>query len=127
MGSLSFLRERRDVTLTKSGRELQAAILPCLSGAAEAFTPIVPPVGMNLFVINAMSNGIGIGQTYPAAPPFIASDIVRVAILVAFHSITMALVRLIYLRGPPGRADRSPAYSFPVSILPVPFWVHTKE
>lgn len=57
---------------------------------------ITPPVGMNLFVINAMSKGIGIGQTYRGALPFVASDIVRVAILVGFPSITMALVRLIY-------------------------------
>ncbi len=57
---------------------------------------ITPPVGMNLFVINAMSKGIGIGQTYRGALPFVASDIVRVAILVAFPSVTMILVRLIY-------------------------------
>lgn len=57
---------------------------------------ITPPVGMNLFVINAMSKGIGIGQTYRGALPFVVSDIVRIAILVAFPSVTMVLVRLLY-------------------------------
>lgn len=57
---------------------------------------ITPPVGMNLFVINAMSKGVGIGQTYRGALPFVASDIIRIAALVAFPSITMALVRLVY-------------------------------
>lgn len=57
---------------------------------------ITPPVGMNLFVINAMSKGVGIGQTYRGAIPFVLSDIVRIAFLVAFPSITMGLVRLFY-------------------------------
>lgn len=57
---------------------------------------ITPPVGMNLFVINAMSKGVGIGQTYRGALPFVASDILRIAVLVGFPSITMALVRLLY-------------------------------
>ncbi|MBR9650368.1 TRAP transporter large permease [Thalassovita aquimarina] len=57
---------------------------------------ITPPVGMNLFVINAISKGVGIGQTYRGALPFVASDIIRIAILVAFPSITMVLVRLFY-------------------------------
>lgn len=41
IGSLLFLRERRGVSLTQSGQELHAAILPHLSGAAQAFTRIV--------------------------------------------------------------------------------------
>ncbi len=57
---------------------------------------ITPPVGMNLFVINAMSQDVRIGDTYRGALPFVASDIIRIAILVAFPSITMALVRLFY-------------------------------
>jgi len=57
---------------------------------------ITPPVGMNLFVINAMSRGVSIGATYRGALPFVASDIIRIALLVAFPSITMGLVRLFY-------------------------------
>ncbi|MEM7471846.1 MAG: TRAP transporter large permease [Pseudomonadota bacterium] len=57
---------------------------------------ITPPVGMNLFVINAMSDRVPIAQTYRGAMPFVASDIIRVAILVAFPGITLFLVRLFY-------------------------------
>ncbi|WP_282153389.1 TRAP transporter large permease [Ruegeria atlantica] len=57
---------------------------------------ITPPVGMNLFVINAMSKGVGIGQTYRGALPFVLSDIIRITVLVAFPSITMFMVRLFF-------------------------------
>lgn len=57
---------------------------------------ITPPVGLNLFVINAMSKNVSIGQTYLGALPFVVSDIVRIIFLVAFPSISMFLVRLIY-------------------------------
>jgi len=57
---------------------------------------ITPPVGMNLFVINTMSKGVSIGETYKGAIPFVISDIVRIMLLVAFPSITMVLVRWFF-------------------------------
>ncbi len=57
---------------------------------------ITPPVGMNLFIINSMARDIPMGQTYRGALPFVLTDIVRVAILVAFPAITLALVWAIY-------------------------------
>lgn len=57
---------------------------------------ITPPVGMNLFVINAMSRDVRIGETYRGALPFVVSDIIRIGVLVAFPTITMGLVRLFY-------------------------------
>jgi tripartite ATP-independent transporter DctM subunit len=57
---------------------------------------ITPPVGMNLFVINAMDRKTRIIDTYKAVMPFIASDIVRTAILVAFPGITLFLMRWFY-------------------------------
>ncbi|WGH80104.1 TRAP transporter large permease [Jannaschia ovalis] len=53
---------------------------------------ITPPVGMNLFVINAMDRGTPMLQTYRAVIYFVGSDIVRVAILVAFPAITLFLL-----------------------------------
>ncbi|WP_439155193.1 TRAP transporter large permease [Yoonia sp.] len=53
---------------------------------------ITPPVGMNLFVINAMDRTTPMVETYKAVTYFVASDLVRVAILVAFPAITLALV-----------------------------------
>ncbi|MEP5154832.1 TRAP transporter large permease [Planktotalea sp.] len=57
---------------------------------------ITPPVGLNLFVINNMSKNVSIGETYKGALPFVLSDIVRIALLVAFPAITLGLVRLFY-------------------------------
>ena len=57
---------------------------------------ITPPVGMNLFIINSMSRGIPIGETYRGALPFVVTDILRVTLLCAFPSITLWLVWVIY-------------------------------
>jgi C4-dicarboxylate transporter DctM subunit len=57
---------------------------------------ITPPVGLNLFVINAMSKDVRIGETYRGAMPFVLSDIIRICLLVAFPGITMFLVRLFF-------------------------------
>ena len=53
---------------------------------------ITPPVGMNLFVINAMDRETPMLETYKAVVYFVASDLVRVAILVLFPSITLFLL-----------------------------------
>ena len=57
---------------------------------------ITPPVGMNLFIINGMARDIPIGQTFRGALPFVTTDIIRVAILASFPSITLWLVWAIY-------------------------------
>ena len=53
---------------------------------------ITPPVGMNLFVINAMDRKTPMVETYKAVLYFVASDLVRVVILVAFPAITLMLI-----------------------------------
>ena len=53
---------------------------------------ITPPVGMNLFVINAMDRATKMIDTYKAVMFFVATDIVRVIILVMFPSITLFLI-----------------------------------
>ncbi len=57
---------------------------------------ITPPVGMNLFVINSMAPDVPLSRTYGGALPFVVSDVIRIAILVAFPVITLGLVRLLY-------------------------------
>ena len=54
---------------------------------------ITPPVGMNLFIINAMDRTTPITATYRAVMWFVTSDLIRVAILVAFPGITLFLLR----------------------------------
>lgn len=50
---------------------------------------ITPPVGMNLFVINAMDRMTPMVETYKVVMYFVASDIIRVVLLAAFPMITL--------------------------------------
>lgn len=53
---------------------------------------ITPPVGMNLFIINAMDRTTKMIDTYRAVMFFVASDLIRVVYLVMFPSITLFLL-----------------------------------
>ncbi len=53
---------------------------------------ITPPVGMNLFIINAMDRATSILATYRAVIWFVAADLLRVVLLVAFPAITLFLL-----------------------------------
>ncbi len=55
---------------------------------------ITPPVGMNLFVINAMDKQTPMVETYKAVIYFVGTDLIRVALLVAFPIITLVLLPL---------------------------------
>ncbi|MEN8838230.1 MAG: TRAP transporter large permease [Celeribacter marinus] len=57
---------------------------------------ITPPVGMNLFIINAMAKDIPISETFKGTLPFVVTDLVRVVLLVAFPALTLGLVRWVY-------------------------------
>ncbi len=57
---------------------------------------ITPPVGMNLFIINQVGRDIPMAQTYRGVLPFVASDLIRVAILVSFPTITLWLVGVMF-------------------------------
>ncbi|OED39734.1 C4-dicarboxylate ABC transporter permease [Chromatiales bacterium (ex Bugula neritina AB1)] len=53
---------------------------------------ITPPVGMNLFIINAMDKSTPIVATYKAVMFFVFSDLFRVVLLVLFPAITLFLI-----------------------------------
>ena len=53
---------------------------------------ITPPVGMNLFIINAMDRNTPMSETYKAVMFFVASDLFRVVLLVLFPAITLILI-----------------------------------
>ncbi|EKF17605.1 TRAP transporter large permease [Nitratireductor pacificus] len=57
---------------------------------------ITPPVGMNLFVLNAMAKDTPIAATYRGVTPFIISDILRVALLTLFPAISLFVLRWLY-------------------------------
>ena len=52
---------------------------------------IVPPIGINVFVIHGMARNISLSAIYRGVTPFIIADIVRLAILVAFPVLTLWL------------------------------------
>lgn len=56
---------------------------------------ITPPVGMNVFVINAMARGVPMSETFKGAMPFFAIELVRVALLVAFPALVLFLPALL--------------------------------
>ncbi|MBT9368736.1 TRAP transporter large permease [Rhizobium sp. CSW-27] len=53
---------------------------------------ITPPVGLNLFIISAMSREVPVRETYKGIVPFVTADLVRIAILTAFPIISTFLV-----------------------------------
>ncbi len=57
---------------------------------------ITPPVGLNLFIINALAKDVPTRETYAGIVPFISADLLRIVVLVAFPSISLVLVRLLY-------------------------------
>jgi len=57
---------------------------------------ITPPVGMNLFIINSMAPDIPMVRTYRGVAPFVASDLLRVGLLVLFPGLTLWLVGVTF-------------------------------
>lgn len=55
---------------------------------------ITPPVGMNLFVIQAMAPDVPVRSAYHGVWPFIVSDLTRVVFLVLFPSISLFFIRM---------------------------------
>lgn len=54
---------------------------------------ITPPVGMNVFVLKANLPKVPVGAIFRGLVPFIAVDVVRLVLLVAFPSITLVLIQ----------------------------------
>lgn len=59
------------------------------------FGLILPPVGMNVFVINALAKDLKLSQIYRGVMPYVLIDLVRLAALIAFPSISVWLPSLM--------------------------------
>jgi TRAP-type C4-dicarboxylate transport system permease large subunit len=53
---------------------------------------VAPPIGLNVFVINTLARDVKLTTTYRGVLPFLASDLVRLALLIAFPSLSLWLV-----------------------------------
>jgi len=58
---------------------------------------ITPPIGMNVFVMKAMLPNTKLSTIYAGVGPFIAADILRLGILIAFPAISLWLVNILNL------------------------------
>lgn len=56
---------------------------------------ITPPVGMNVFIINSLAKDVPMGETFKGVLPFLASDVVRVVLLIMFPSLSLWLVHFL--------------------------------
>ena len=56
---------------------------------------ITPPVGLNVFVINSMSKTVKLKETFIGVLPFLASDFIRVGLLILFPTLTLWLPQLL--------------------------------
>ena len=53
---------------------------------------ITPPVGMNVFIINKLAKGVAMRDTFVGVLPFLASDMIRVALLLLFPVLTWGII-----------------------------------
>jgi tripartite ATP-independent transporter DctM subunit len=54
---------------------------------------IAPPIGLNVFVVSAIARTVPITETYKGVFPFVAADMIRLVLCVAFPSLSLVLVR----------------------------------
>ena len=52
-----------------------------------------PPVGMNIYIINRLAKDVPVMETFKGVLPFLASDLLRILLLVFFPIISLYLVR----------------------------------
>ena len=51
-----------------------------------------PPVGMNVYIINRLARDVPLVETFKGVMPFLASDFIRIAVLLFFPVISLVLV-----------------------------------
>ena len=56
---------------------------------------IFPPVGLNVYIMNSLAKDVPMGETYRGVLPFLATDFIRLGLLITFPSISLWLVRLL--------------------------------
>jgi len=54
-----------------------------------------PPVGLNVFVISAIARGTSMPAIYRSVLPFLATDVLRLALVMIFPGLALGLVRLL--------------------------------
>ena len=60
-----------------------------------SFGMLVPPMGLNVYVVNGMSPGVPLAETFRGVLPFLVSDFIRIGLILAFPGIALWLVRFM--------------------------------
>ena len=56
---------------------------------------IIPPIGMNVFVIYAIAKTVPLRQIYAGVTPYIVSNVVRLILLLTFPVLSLGLLKLL--------------------------------
>jgi TRAP-type C4-dicarboxylate transport system permease large subunit len=56
---------------------------------------IIPPVGLNVYIINSLAKTAPMAETYRGVIPFVVSDIIRTSLLLAFPAISLIGLKLV--------------------------------
>ena len=51
-----------------------------------------PPVGMNIYIINRLARDVPVMETFKGVIPFLASDLIRILLLIFFPALSLYLV-----------------------------------
>jgi C4-dicarboxylate transporter DctM subunit len=79
--------------LTDTGKSIWFGILALM---VVEIGLVHPPVGMNVFIINRLARDVPLTETFKGVMPFLASDLVRIVLLLAFPAISLVLVRTFH-------------------------------
>jgi TRAP-type C4-dicarboxylate transport system permease large subunit len=60
-----------------------------------SFGLLVPPMGLNVYVVNGMARNVPLGETFRGVLPFLVSDFVRIGLMLAFPGLALWLVQFI--------------------------------
>ena len=55
-----------------------------------------PPVGMNVYIINRLAKDVPLTETFKGVMPFLASDLLRIILLLFVPAISLVLVRTFH-------------------------------
>jgi tripartite ATP-independent transporter DctM subunit len=57
---------------------------------------VAPPVGLNVYVVNGLARDVPMQETYKGVLPFLATDVVRLLLLLLFPSLTLGFMALLF-------------------------------
>jgi tripartite ATP-independent transporter DctM subunit len=60
-----------------------------------SFGLLVPPMGLNVYVVNGMAKDVPLSETFRGVMPFLISDVVRILLILFFPGIALWLVKLM--------------------------------